>query len=269
MKAGKLLRAFNKNSRPFTTFLFLFILGSLILNPNKVAWADPCSLDGMKVSDGALGYQKRQIKDSTQSRCEGLYQSPVNSKFEIISLLWGGLAYKDNSTLHVHWPSDNSQSSLFITGTSKIPGVFYRMDAIIDEKLPFHWPVSEVLRDVGISSENLGVFGWFKTNGKIIYVPIKITELNQVQKKIEQETVTLIMRADFDLERVILRKLGDPSMQNWTVINERFSAGEPISVDLQKWISVAKGENFPLQVIAKIIDDEEQILETFYIRFIR
>jgi len=241
----------------------------LILNPDQVAWANPCSLDGMKVNDGALGYKKREVKNSDQSRCEGLYQSPVNSKFEVISLLWGDFSYKDNSTLHVHSPSQNSQSSLFITGTSKTPGIFYRMDATIDKELPFHWPVSDVLGELEISSQDLGVFGWFKTNEKIVYVPMKVTVLNQDQKKLEQEAVTLIVRADFDLERVILRKLGDPSMANWTVINERFSAGEPISVDLQKWISVAEGGNFPLQIIAKIIDDEEQILETFYIRFLR
>jgi len=252
-------------------FIVLWIVTAVLLVFAQMAPAtdSQCALDGMKASDGTLGYKKRQKLKLSSSRCEGLYQSPVNSKFEVLSLLWGSISYKNDSILQVHWPSQSHLSSLFVTGTSKSPGIFYRMDAVIDGKLPFHWPVSEVLAKSGVSSQNLGVLGWFKTNGKIVYVPLTVTDLSQSKTISDKETATLVVRADFDLERVILRKFGDPSMSNWTVIHERFSAGEPISVDLKKWIPVAKDENFPLQIVGKIIDDEEQIIETFYVRFLR
>ena len=127
---------------------------ALAMGP-AAAWAQ-CD-QSLRPVEGAAGYRARG------ERCEGIYVSPISSTVRLLSLVRGDIEY------HLSPGSDVvvtalHNSALHVRAVALVPGAYYRMDARL-AAAALVWPVADVLLEMGLGPDDLGVFAWYDPAG--------------------------------------------------------------------------------------------------------
>jgi hypothetical protein len=132
----------------------------------------------LKPSDNTkVAYQARG------NRCEGEYSAKVGApSLELVSFTIGIFSYKLEKTESVE--IKNSTGFVINIRSSAIPlNTYYRMDALLENGKTFKWDIKDVLFDLKIPSNFLGVYGWFSTEKEKTYVPVKPISSNYDKTK--------------------------------------------------------------------------------------
>jgi len=130
------------------------------------AYASTAACDtSLSPSQGGTGYGARD------GRCEGMYVSPVSGEeIGIVSVTHGRIAYELSPGARVRVSIRDTvlpvvKSPIRVRARGRYSGTYYRMDALLDDALQVDWPVDDVLRPEGLSSELLGVLCWYESPG--------------------------------------------------------------------------------------------------------
>jgi len=174
--------------------------------------------------EGVAGYRSRG------ERCEGIYVSPISSTVRLLSLVRGAIEYDltPGSDVVVTAPHD---SSLYVRAVATLPGTYYRMDATLATSRPLAWPVADVLLEIGLGPDDLGVFAWYDpADGERVFIPVRVAPQ---RAPATDDPVHLVLRTDFDVDDVRWRAtpLGEQA-ESWKDMSQSFIAGRPIVIRL-------------------------------------
>lgn len=107
------------------------------------------------------------------NRCEGAYTAQVGApSLEIISFTIGKFIYKLESSERI--VINNLSGNNLLIRASAIPiNTYYRMDASLEPNQTFLWEIKDILLDLNIPSNSLGVYGWTGTESNKLFFPVK------------------------------------------------------------------------------------------------
>lgn len=111
-------------------------------------------------------------------RCEGVYVALVGApSLEIVGFTIGIFSYKleTNEVIQIN---NSTGVTMFIRSSALPLNTYYRMDATIPAGRTLRWEVNGVLRDLQISSNYLGVYGWSGTENEKTYLPVRPVSSN-------------------------------------------------------------------------------------------
>lgn len=212
----------------------LVLLGSL----PRLAIGEDSFCSDVRPTGGSVGYALR----SPHPRCEGMYESPVRGVgLEIVSLLRSPLQFdiERDHALTVLAPGlpDLNDPTVRVKAVALPLKTYYRMDAELPAGGSMQWPIGDVLKPAGLSSDRLGVFGWVSTEEDNIFVPLTITPQGGKAWQTETRTLELIVRSAVDLEQVLWRVSdgdgADPKSLQWqTASSETVYAGQAIRLSI-------------------------------------
>ncbi len=182
---------------------------------------------------GVLGYAFRK----TDSRCEGIYESPVSaSGMKVVSVTLGRLEFNvdRDEGLVISLPdlSGLDIDAVRIRAVALPVRVYYRMDARLVVGETLHWPIGEVVGPLGLSDEQLGVYGWADRGGERIIIPVAVTREGSPNGG--QEAVIITLRSHTELEHVVWRTISAEGIATpfESLIDERVHGGDPIQLTL-------------------------------------
>lgn len=186
--------------------------------------------DSLLPQTGDTGYQKR----SGDTRCEGVYQSPVGADgLDLISIAYdpGAVDLAINSVLLVSVPN-NIGTTVHLRAVAAPLQKYYRMDANVKPGETLKWP-GDILRSLDLSFSQIGVVGWIEVEGKRKFVPLRITTENPGLNPQSSE-VHLRFRSQVSLERAVWRTVADGKPPSpWNALKPGpVSAGEAIDLVL-------------------------------------
>jgi hypothetical protein len=215
------------------------IFGFVSVLPNAApAQGNPCP--SFRPIVGSVGYALRE----NDKRCEGLYESPVQGlSLEIVSVLKGrlGFDFEHHRALDVSAPNLPASASplLHVGAVALSLKTYYRMDAVFQSGESMTWPIDDVLKPVGLTADNLGVFGWIESQAEKVFVPLKVVPKSELAKRESEASVELIVRSAVNLEKVVWRASSDyssePTPSNWQDATSRtVYAGQAIRLALPR-----------------------------------
>jgi len=160
--------------------------------------AQVCDTNLKPVQDDVLGYQPREM------RCEGFYESKVAAPdfIEIMNFTKGKLDYNLSITDTIKITPQAGQDQVIRLRAKALPfHTYYRMDALIDSNAVLLWPVGDVLYKSEMSSDMIGVIGWFEDQNKVkTYVPLRAESYEKPGSDLE--SFYIVLRPTIDLDRI-------------------------------------------------------------------
>ena len=173
-----------------------------------------------------LGYQEREF------RCEGLYEALVSSStFQIMSVTVGRIAFSFASREPVRISSalQPARKRLNVRAVGLYPGTYYRMDTVMKPDSDIMWPVHEVLEPLQLSSDRIGIYGWYDTDEHRVFVPVRALQPGDT---LTSDRVTLLIRPAVELEVLRWRQtIDDAELGAWSE-PVALAYGQLFSIDL-------------------------------------
>jgi hypothetical protein len=197
-------------------FCFCFLL-------SKIISFGQCD-NTLKPADNAqVAYKARG------NRCEGEYSAQVGApSLDVVGFTIGIFSYNLVPTESIKITNLDTVINL---RASAIPlNTYYRMDAVLSTGTTFTWDIKDVLLNLRIPSNSLGIYGWFGTERNKIFVPIKPISTTYDTSKHE---LYFIVRASTKVLKIEYRysKIGQNPGQ-YEQDNSSFRTGEPITIKL-------------------------------------
>jgi hypothetical protein len=197
-----------------------------------------CNEYSIKPIQGIFGFAERK----NDLRCEGLYESPIDASFRIVSLLSGTLNFdiEKHSELIVVAPdiSELTAESVHIRAVGLPLKTYYRMDAEIMSGNKLRWPIREILYPAKLTAKRIGVFGWTGSESNKYFVPLIVVPTNEDIDAAKSLPIELKLRTEEDIESVIWRTFEENNkninLPQWKIAAENLDAGEIISLKLNK-----------------------------------
>src|SRR5688572_32646546 len=178
-----------------------FVLCTLaMLTPT--AYSQPACDPLLRPVTGQLGYVPRE------TRCEGLYVSPISGRtLEIVSLTLGTVRYSLDSDMQLELRGPDSalldQEKLNVRAVALPLNTYYRMDDVLPAGETLTWPIDAVLLPARLNDGRIGIFGWVDTLNERIFAPIEILGRERAQDP--RRTVNLIVRSTVETNGVLWR----------------------------------------------------------------
>jgi hypothetical protein len=144
------------------------LAGAAIAWPGVAAAAcDPAIL---AAAEGPVPYASR-----AQGRyCEGSYARPVRASFEILSVTAGPISFASTDTqITVSAPLSPAGAELSVRARGRAISYGFQMDTILAPPGTFEWPTA-TLRTLGLTRNDIGVFGFRASGTSITYVPVAV-----------------------------------------------------------------------------------------------
>jgi hypothetical protein len=205
----------------------------LVLVSAVPAAAFDCDAAGLRPVTGAMGYAGR----SSDSRCEGFFESPVSGAgLELVSATIGVIDWDagraDRLIVSAPDVSLPGAGELSLRAVGLPPRLYYRMDATIPTGATLTWPVSDVLAPSGITPADLGVYAWVDGADGRVFVPVRVAA--SAAPPAATGPVVLRLRSYATLDRVVWREVAaDGSSSEWRSVTERpHHGGESLSFEL-------------------------------------
>lgn len=107
------------------------------------------------------------------NRCEGTYAAKVGApSLDVVGFTIGKFSYKLEKSESI--TIENSYGFNFFIRASAIPlNTYYRMDASLGKGQTLTWQIKDVLFNLTIPSNSLGVYGWSGTEKEKVFIPVK------------------------------------------------------------------------------------------------
>lgn len=153
------------------TRIILFVIMTFLFLFNDHAVAFECDNDLIPTNNFPTQYRFRD------NRCEGFYLKKVSSgTLNIVGLVKGPFQFKseENEVINITSQIVNNQP-VNVRAVGIPMRMFYRMDACIDPGKRFQWPIKDIVYKSKLSSQAIGVFGWYMKGKEMIYVPVTTT----------------------------------------------------------------------------------------------
>ncbi|GAF93933.1 unnamed protein product, partial [marine sediment metagenome] len=132
---------------------------------------------------------------------------------------------------------------------------YYRMDAKLPLNSTLKWPINDVILPNNLSSKTIGLLGWYISDGKQIYVPLKTKA--GINSSKNDDVIRIIFRSTVDLEHIQYAWLSyetqDSTDWQQNLINTS-RAGMPIVVNLKH---EAKGKQL-LIIAGKVMNEKNK-----------
>jgi hypothetical protein len=151
-----------------------FVLGAHLHAQATTVIDSPCEAGLLKPSSDPLSYKLRG------ERCEGVYVREVagTGGFSVVAFVVGGAAPAEaGRALPIEWPS-GVNAPVLLRAVSLRRNLYYRMDARRPAtSTRFDWP-SDVLSELGLKFEEVGIVAWTETrmgeSVQDVYVPVRL-----------------------------------------------------------------------------------------------
>jgi len=226
--------------------IFFFLLHYQIVN------AQICDENLVSIEDSKFAYKKRD------NRCEGFYRAKVASaSLEVVGLLSGKLNYDlvdgEVVKLSTAIPADKT---IYIRAQAFPIKTYYRMDGLIEPSQVFKWPVKDILLPKNLSSNKIGVSGWYMNSAEPIYIPLKANA--KINKILNDDKIRAFFRANVDVW-VYYKwySFDDKKWTDWNKLERIYRSGSPIIITLQ----TAQKGLCKLLVSAKVLHTEDEWIE--------
>lgn len=147
-------------------FVKRMLAGGALAWPGVAAAAcDPAIL---AAAEGPVPYASR-----AQGRyCEGSYARPVRASFEILSVTAGAISFASTDPqITVSAPLSPTGAGLSVRARGRAISSGYQMDTVLMPPGTFAWPTA-TLRTLGLTRNDIGVFGFRESGASITYVPV-------------------------------------------------------------------------------------------------
>ena len=185
-----------------------------------------CQCDNtLKPSDNAqVAYKPRG------NRCEGTYIAKVAApSLDVVGFTKGMFNYKLDKS-EVITIENTSGSNIFIRASALPLNTYYRMDAALEKNTAFKWMVKNVLFNLNIPSNSLGIYGWKGSEKQKIFVPVKpVSSSYKPDKK-----YYLIIRTSANVLEVKYRYASGADFSSYQSVGGKARAGQPIVIVLLK-----------------------------------
>jgi len=227
--------------------LLFFIILQLILSITF------CQCDNtLKPSDNPqVAYKTRG------NRCEGTYTAKVAApSLDVVGFTKGMFSYKlDKSEVIII--ENTSGSNIFIRASALPLNTYYRMDAVLEKNAVFKWMVKDVLFNLNIPSNSLGVYGWKGNEREKIFVPVKpVSSSYKPDKK-----YYLIIRTSANVLEVKYRYVENANFSSYESVGAKARAGQPIVIVLPENF---KGD-YTIEVAAMLESKSEWVKNQYQI----
>ena len=203
--------------------------------------------------NGRMGYQSRG------QHCEGFYRSLVSAQdLQIVHFTKGNLKYSstDPEQITLSVPV-KTEPSVNIRGMGIPRNLYYRMDAVLNSGQSFIWNTATVLLDNSSTkySRLVGLLGYTESNGRRVYVPVKVNQS-------ESQVLRIKFVASTTVKQLKWRLRGKTDYQ--PIRNGRtFTPGRTIPITLPS--ELASGD-YTLEIIGKERDGVTDISEVIRIK---
>lgn len=186
---------------PFWNIFFPIVLLIFILLPNSAPAQGNLCDKGLKPIDDGRGYIMRR----GTPRCEGIYQSKINSNnLQIVSYLIGKLRYdlKTQDSLKIEIPTvpDLSARPVRVRGLSLPLNSYYRLDSVLPAEGFMIWPIKEVLAPARLSSSMIGLFAWYGSGDEKTFVPLRVSPVEGDAEGATESAAVLTIRSPVKIE---------------------------------------------------------------------
>ena len=164
------------------------------------------------------------------NRCEGTYSAKVGAPtLDLVGLTIGAFVYKLENTETIK--IENSTGSDINIRSSALPiNTYYRMDAVLGNGKTLNWEIKDVLFDLKIPSNSLGIYGWTGTQNEKVYIPLKTVSSSS---DLSNKKLYMVIRPNSKVLSVKYRyaNIGKP-LSSYQEINNSFKSGQPIVITL-------------------------------------
>ncbi len=107
------------------------------------------------------------------NRCEGAYTAKVGApSLDIVSFTIGKFSYKleKSEIIKIENPFG---SNIFVRASALPLNTYYWMDAYLEKDKTLKWEIKDVLFDLNIQSNSLGVYGRSGTEKEKVFLPVR------------------------------------------------------------------------------------------------
>jgi len=229
--------------------LLLFII---LLTTTLISF---CQCDNtLKPSDNAqVAYKTRG------NRCEGAYVAKVAApSLDVVSFTRGSFSYKlDKSEVITIENSFNSK--IFIRAAALPLNTYYRMDAALEKNTILKWMIKDVLFNLNIPSNLLGVYGWKGSEKEKVFIPVipVTSSYNKSDKR-----YYLIIRASTNVLEVKYRySSAGADFSTYQSVGTKARVGQPIVIVLPEKF---KGD-YTIEVAAMLESKSEWVKNQYQI----
>lgn len=164
------------------------------------------------------------------NRCEGAYIAKVGApSLDIVGFTIGQFSYKLERSEMITI-KNLFGSNIFIRASALPLNTYYRMDAFLEKDKTLKWEIKDVLFDLNIPSNSLGVYGWSGTEKEKVFLPVKPVSFSNSKS---DNKLYLVIRSSSKVLGVKYRyaPLG-LNFSKYENINETIRAGQPIVIVL-------------------------------------
>jgi hypothetical protein len=227
--------------------LFFFITLQLILS---VAF---CQCDNtLKPSDNPQVAYKTRV-----NRCEGTYTAKVAApSLDVVGFTKGVFNYKLDKA-EVITIENTFNSNIYIRASAIPLNTYYRMDAALEKNTIFKWMVKDVLFNLNIPSNSLGIYGWKGNEKEKIFVPVKpVSSSYKPDKK-----YYLVIRTSANVLEVKYRYTSGANLSSYESVDGKSRAGQPIVIVLPENFNGA----YTIEVAAMLESKSEWVKNQYQI----
>lgn len=167
---------------------------------------------------------------SRGDRCEGEYSARVGApSLEIVSLTIGTFAYKLEQTESIQ--IKNPTGTDINIRSSAIPiRTYYRMDAFLANGQTLKWDIKDVIYNLKIPSNSLGVYGWAGPDNDKTYVPVK--PISSIYDKTNTNIFLIVRPSAKVLSAKYRYATVAQNLHQYKDVNRSFETGQPIVITL-------------------------------------
>lgn len=218
---------------------------------SQFGFTQECDTTLKPKKDSIYGYKERE------NRCEGFYISDVAiADIDVVSVLQGKLFYDLDKEESVEISSLIVKDKTIYIKAQAIPlKIYYRMDAKLPPNSTLEWPINDVILPNNLSNRTIGLLGWYMSNGKQIYVPLKTkAEISSLKN---DDVIRIIFRSTVDVEQIHHAWISYETQKStgWQKnLMSTCRAGMPIVINLKH---EAKGRQL-LLIAAKVMNEEDK-----------
>jgi len=151
--------------------------------------AQECDSGLLRIPIGNKSLQYRE----RGNRCEGFYAKTMEARWEIVGVMLGDFDFvlDEAEIIEVSSPIVTDQP-VHVRAVGIPSKTYYRMDAQLEPEETLFWPVADVLNLKQLSANDIGIFGWIRTESKKVYVPVAASsKMTPVQNNKEIRVLSL------------------------------------------------------------------------------
>lgn len=187
------------------------------------SYAQECNSDVTPADNPLIGYRFRT------NRCEGTLDISIAApRMVLVNFTKGRASYALRHSAVIKLKSLTTEfETVNVRGIPVPLAVPYRMDATLKANDTLQWQTAEVIDEIGLTAQNLGIFGWVGPDATKTYVPVDMMQSNT--------DLLLILRASKDLQLVKWRlaKMVQGNTEPfgpYTTVAGQFIAHDPIVI---------------------------------------